>query len=477
MWVGNRRGIVHRVVPATKARTWAGNPDLSCARNSPRVVSDGDGACICRSEGLECTHPGRGGCPGAAVTRLGSPHASPVGTMKPSYPIITLKAGREVSLRRGHPWLFSGALARVPAEVQPGDVVKVAAASGEVLALGFFNPRTDIAVRLLTGRPDAVIDAAFWRARLRSAVALRRRVVPPHTNGYRLINAEGDGAPGLVVDRYDRQLVVSIGTAGMERCREDWIRILGEELSPDGLYERSEGAARKREGLEDRSGPLCGGAWPEIVTMTENGFRFGVDAAAGQKTGFFLDQRPNRELAGRLAGGAERMLNAFAYSGGFSVYGVRGGARRVVSVDISERATALARENLARNGLTEAAHPVLTADVFAYLRETDETFDLIVLDPPAFARSRKDLTRAARAYKDVNLQAMRRLRPGGLLMTFSCSNPLEEDLFDKICLGAARDASRTVQVLARLGPGADHPTDLGHPEGRYLKGLLLCMRD
>jgi len=398
-------------------------------------------------------------------------------TMKPPYPILTLKAGREVSLRRGHPWLFSGALAHVPAEAQPGDVVAVAASSGEILALGFFNPRTDIAVRLLTGRPDARIDADFWRGRLRSALALRRRVVPPQTTGYRLINAEGDGVPGLIVDRYDRRLVVSIGTAGMDRCRGDWIRILEEELAPDGLYERSEGAARRREGLEDRNGPLSGEAWPEIVTMTENGFRFGVDAAAGQKTGFFLDQRPNRELAGRLAGGAERMLNAFSYSGGFSVYAARGGANRVVSVDISERAAELAAANLAANGLSPEAHPVLKADVFTYLRETDETFDLIVLDPPAFARNRKDLPRAARGYKDVNLQAMRRLKAGGLLMTFSCSNPLEEDLFEKIVLGAARDAMRSVQVLARLGPGADHPTDLGHPEGRYLKGLLLCVRD
>ncbi|HOG08271.1 MAG: class I SAM-dependent rRNA methyltransferase [Syntrophales bacterium] len=396
-------------------------------------------------------------------------------TKKPVYPVVTLKAGREDSLRRGHPWLFSGALARIPEGLDPGEVVTVASASGDALALGFYNPQTDIAVRILTRDCRAGIDAAFWRERLQVALALRRRVVPADTTGYRLINAEGDGVPGLVVDRYDRWLVLSIATAGMDGFREDWVRILEEALAPEGIYERSEGAARRREGLSDRSGVLAGAAMPEVVPMSENGFPFAVDVEAGQKTGFFLDQRPNRELSGRLAAGAGCMLNAFAYSGGFSVYGIRGGAGRVVSVDISERATALAKRNLALNGLSEETHPVLTADVFKYLRETDETFDLVVLDPPAFARSRKDLARAARGYKDINLQAMRRLTAGGLLLTFSCSNPLDQDLFEKIVLGAARDAIRTARVLQRLGPGGDHPTDLGHPEGRYLKGLLLCL--
>jgi 23S rRNA (cytosine1962-C5)-methyltransferase len=388
------------------------------------------------------------------------------------YPRIILKKGRDVTLRRGHPWVFSGALAGVDGDPAPGDVVLATDSIGRPLGLGFFNTG-DIAFRLLTDAAAARIDADFWRRRIERAVALRKKVVPPETNAYRLINAEGDGMPGLVVDRYGGHLIVSIGTAGIERWREILIGLLLEAVEPAGIYERSEGRARQLEGLSDRIGPAAGEV-PASAEITENGLRFEVDLINGQKTGFFLDQRRNREIIGTLSREGV-VLNCFSYTGAFSVYAARGGATRVVSVETSAAANEIASRNLARNGFSPEQHPVLTANVFEYLRETEETFDLIVLDPPAFAKSRKDVDRSAKGYKDINLQAAKRLIEGGLLATFSCSNPIGPELFEKIVQGAVRDAGKTAQFLGSLGAGPDHPVNLAHPEGRYLKGLLLCL--
>ena len=299
------------------------------------------------------------------------------------------------------------------------------------------------------------------------------RSSPPGTDAFRLINAEGDGMPGLVVDRYGQFLALSIGTAGMEKWRGDVMALLTEAVGPVGIYERSEGRSRKLEGLSDRIGTAAGEI-PETVGIVENSLRFSADLVAGQKTGFFLDQRLNREIVGALSGGAT-VLNCFSYTGAFSVYAARGGATRAISVEASAAANATACGNLARNGFSPERHPVLTANVFEYFRETEDTFDLIILDPPAFAKSRKDADRSARGYKEINLQAARHLREGGLLATFSCSNPIDEELFAKIVLGAVRDAGKTAQVLRVLGAGPDHPVNLAHPEGRYLKGLLLCL--
>jgi 23S rRNA (cytosine1962-C5)-methyltransferase len=389
-----------------------------------------------------------------------------------TYPRIILKKGRDVSLRRGHPWVFSGALAAVEGDPAPGDVVVATDSLGCPLGLGFFNTG-DIAFRLLTHHPAARIDAQFWRRRIEQAVTLRGKVVPPETDAYRLINAEGDGMPGLVVDRYGAYLVMTIGTAGMERQRETVIGLLTEFLAPAGIYERSEGRSRKIEGLSDRTGSAAGEI-PAAVEISENGLHFEVDLLTGQKTGFFLDQRLNREIVGALS--RERaVLNCFSYTGAFSVYAARGGAGRVVSVEASEAANAIACRNLVRNGLSSERHPVITANVFDYFRETEEVFDLIILDPPAFAKSRKDVDRSARGYKEINLQAAHCLREGGLLATFSCSNPIDPELFEKIVRGAVRDAGKTAQVLKVLEAGPDHPVNLAHPEGRYLKGLLLCL--
>lgn len=394
--------------------------------------------------------------------------------MNQNLPLIVLKPGRDRAIRQGHPWLFSGAVASVTGRPEPGDIVLAVTHDHEPLALGFLNTRCDIRFRKLSDRIDQPVDASFWARRIRSAAALRRRLVPPGTTALRLINAEGDDMPGLIVDRYGEDLVMSIATAGIEKHRPVVLDQLQRIFKPERIYERSEGRARRREGLEDRIGPAMGEAPDAPLLITENHLQFEVDVVAGQKTGFFLDQRDNRERMGGLCRGAA-VLNCFSYTGGFSVYCAHGGADSVVSVETSAWANDMAKRNLTRNGFSPEAHPVIQTDVFQYLRDTDDLFDLIILDPPAFAKSAKDVTRAARGYKDINLQAIRRLREGGLLATFSCSNYIEETLFEKIVLGAARDADRTAQRIARLGAGADHPVLLAHPEGLYLKGLLLRM--
>jgi 23S rRNA (cytosine1962-C5)-methyltransferase len=388
------------------------------------------------------------------------------------YPELILKRERERSLQKGHPWLFSGAIARVNGHPQPGDIVSAVTHSGEPVGLGFYNPATDISFRLLTAHVSESIDDRFWEDRICSAFNLRQRIVPPGTTAYRLINAEGDCMPGLIVDRYDRCLVVSLATAGVEKYRSAIVVGLIRVISPGTIYERSEGKARQLEGLSERKGLIYGEEPPGLIEIRENGLTFAVDVVSGQKTGFFLDQRKNRECIEKVSKGA-KVLNCFSYTGAFSVYAIRGGAEKVTSVDVSAPACDMARDNLSRNGYSPDRHPVVQADVFSYLRETEETFDLIILDPPAFAKSKKDVPRSARGYKDINLQAVRRLSPGGLLATFSCSNYIGEELFGKIVAGAVLDTGKEARLIERLGPGGDHAVNLAHPEGRYLKGLLL----
>jgi len=392
------------------------------------------------------------------------------------YPEIILAKGREAALLRGHPWVFSGAIAAIKGKPGAGDIVLAKDSGGKPLALGFFNPRTDIALRILTRNCEEKITPYFWQSLLLAACKLRHRIINEQTNAYRLINAEGDGFPGLIVDVYGSTLVLSIATAGMEKQKNHILDALISQLKPARIYEKSEGRSRSLEGLETRIGFVSGDNETGLVEIMENGLKFEVDFAHGQKTGFFLDQRINREKMGALSRDAS-ILNCFSYTGAFSVYCAEGGAKRVVSLDISKPACITAIRNLQLNWFSTEDYPVIEADVFTYLRNTQECFDMIILDPPAFAKAKKDVAKAARGYKEINLQAIKHLARGGILATFSCSNFIEEDLFGKIVLGATRDASADLQLVTKLEAGPDHPVLLGHPEGHYLKGLLLVKKN
>ncbi len=383
-----------------------------------------------------------------------------------------MKSGREAALLRGHPWVFSGAVSGIKGRPADGDIVLAKDAKGQALALGFFNSRTDISFRVLTRDCEKMIDAAFWQERVGAACGLRRKLIGAKTNAYRLLNAEGDGCPGLIVDVYHDTLVISITTAGMEKQKQNILDALIFHLKPSRIYEQSAGRSRGLEGLPERKGFIYGDDQRGAVRVMENGYWFDVDFIGGQKTGFFLDQRVNRERLGALSQDMT-VLNCFCYTGAFSVYAAAGGAKNVVSLDISKSACAAASEHLRLNGFPVADHPVIEADVFEYLRNLRESFDLIILDPPAFAKTKRDVPKASRGYKEINMQAIRHLAFGGMLATFSCSNFMEEELFYKIVQGAARDAKADLQLLARLEAGPDHPLALGHPEGRYLKGLLV----
>ena len=392
--------------------------------------------------------------------------------IKNQTPEIFLKSGRQAALLRGHPWVFSGAVAKIRGNPSDGEIVLARDTGGQALALGFFNSRTDISFRVVSRDTGSPVDESFWNRRVLDALELRRQIIREGTNCYRLINAEGDGFPGLIVDVYNDTLVLSVTTAGMERQKQTILDALLFHLKPARIYEQSAGRSRGLEGLQERRGFLHGSDQEGAARVTENGHRFDVDFISGQKTGFFLDQRVNRETIGALSRG-RMVLNCFSYTGAFSVYAAAGKAKKVVSLDISKSACDAAAEHLRINGCKPEDHPVIEADVFDYLRNLRECFDLIVLDPPAFAKIKRDVAKASRGYKDINLQAIRHLAPGGLLATFSCSNFMEEEVFGKIVLGAARDAQADLQLLARLEAGPDHPLAAGHPEGRYLKGLLL----
>jgi 23S rRNA (cytosine1962-C5)-methyltransferase len=392
------------------------------------------------------------------------------------YPEITLKKGREAALLRGHPWVFSGAIAAIKGNPEAGDIVLARDSAGNNLALGFFNPNTDIAFRFLTKRCEENISQYFWQSRVHAAYRLRQKIIGEQTNAYRLINTEGDGFPGLIVDVYNTTLVFSIATAGIEKQKNHILNALISQLKPARIYELSDSRSRALEGLEKSSGVVFGESESGAVEIMENGLRFEIDVVSGQKTGFFLDQRVNREIIGPLSRDAI-VLNCFAYTAAFSVYCAEGGAKKVISLDISKAACMAARKNLHLNWFSIENYPVLETDVFTYLRNTQENFNIIILDPPAFAKTKKDVTKASRGYKEINLQAFKHLTRGGMLATFSCSNFIDEDLFYKIVLGAARDAGADLQLLTRLEAGPDHPISLGHPEGRYLKGLLLVKKN
>ena len=391
---------------------------------------------------------------------------------------ILLKPGREKSVRRRHPWVFSGAVARVKGHPAPGDWVAVLDHQGRFLAWGTYSPRSQIRVRLWAWEEDALLSADLLRQRLRAAYERRQRWLDTQaTDAYRVVFGESDGLPGLIVDRYADTAVVQFLSVGVDRWRETIADLLLDLPGIRRVYERSDVDVRRLEGLEPRVGPLRGDEPPDRLRIREQGLAFWVDVRRGHKTGFYLDQRPNRQVVRRLAAG-KRVLNAFSYTGGFAVYALAGGASAVLSIDTSVEALALGRENVALNGLPADRATWLEGDVFQVLRDfyrAGRQFDLIVLDPPKFAATASQVPRAARGYKDINRLALLLLAPGGVLLTFSCSGGLDAALFQKIVADAALDAGVDGRIVARLTQGEDHPVLLSYPEAAYLKGLLVTV--
>jgi len=380
---------------------------------------------------------------------------------KPAYrKRLVLKAGRERAVANRHPWIFGGA---ITSESGPDDAAfaDLVDRNGKVLASGFHSARSQIRLRVLTfgGEP---LTPDLIRARIVSAIAQRRALLDDGTNAVRIVNAEGDELSGLVVDRYDDLAVIEIANYGVEQIKE----LIVDAVGMARFFFKNDLPARKLEGLTLESAAEGGGA----TEILESGLRFVVEPREGQKTGFFLDQRENRRLARSLATD-RRVLNLFSYSGAFGVYA--GGARSIVNVDASEKAIELARRN---HELNDVKADFVVADAFDWVRKCRDKFDLVICDPPAFAKSRADVDRAARGYKDINLQALRLIDAGGLLMTFSCSGHMSLDLFQKVIFAAALDAGRSVSFVRRLTAGPDHPISLYCPEGEYLKGFLLAVR-
>lgn len=443
---------------------------------------------------------------------------------------VRLKKGRDKPVRQGHPWIFSGAIAELPPPaptVQPeiggegetadgqtksemlqngiadGAIVDVVDSANNWLGRGYLNRKSQIQVRMLTTSPDELVpgqpEEPFWRARIQQAATLRQGLFTGQwfddsqaqaadtpspqsgsgalqTDAYRLINGESDGLPGLIVDWFAGYLVMEVGTLGIERRKAMLARLLAEITGAHAVIERSDTAARRQEGLDEAGGVVAGHLPPMPVAISEAGLRFEVDLLEGQKTGFYLDQRENRQRVAAYCAQA-RVLNAFAYTGAFAVHALARGATHVTNIDTSGDALQQADRNLACNGFDpQTQSRNITGDVFqvlrAWRREEHAPFDVIILDPPKFAQSRRNVDKALRGYKDINLLAMQLLRPGGILATFSCSGLVDADLFQKVVFGAAVDAGRHVRVLEWLRQAPDHAVGLHFPEGEYLKGLI-----
>jgi 23S rRNA (cytosine1962-C5)-methyltransferase len=388
---------------------------------------------------------------------------------------VVLKPGKEKPVRNRHPWIFSGAVARIQGEPADGDTVDILDHQGRFLARGYLNRRSQIVVRCLSWSEDESIDSSFWKQRLQQAIARRQGLLQAGTtDSCRLVHAESDLVPGLVVDTYAGYVVLQALTLGIERRKSELVQILVELLQPEGIYERSDVDVREKEGLKLQTGLLWGQEPPSPLEIHEHSYRFWADIQHGQKTGFYLDQRDNRSRLTRYARG-RTVLNAFAYTGSFAVCAYAGGAERVVNLDTSAEALALARQNLALNSLPERDDEYVVGDVFAVLRQyraEGKKFDVIILDPPKFAYAQSQVQAACRGYKDINWVAMQLLKPDGILFTMSCSGLVTPDLFQKVVFGASVDAQRDAQVLERLSQATDHPILLSFPEGEYLKGFV-----
>ncbi len=391
------------------------------------------------------------------------------------YPTASLKPHREESLFRGHLWIFSGALQQPPHWIEPGNIADVKSATGQFVARGYYNPQTDIAIRILTRDPAEPIDERFLRRRVQQAIQLREVLDRSQTTAYRLVNAEGDGLPGLVVDRYADILVAQIHTAGMEKMREQLVDVLMQETRAHGLLFRNDSQSRRREGLAIEPAEIGAGVVPVQVPVIENGIHFLVDPWQGQKTGFFLDQRDKREAIRKYARD-RRVLNCFSYTGGFSINAaLTSYTTQVTSVDVSAAAIDAARHHFALNDLDPDRYDFHIADIFQYLEEAvskEEQFDVVILDPPAFAKSESARAHALKAYRRLNLLGMQVLKPGGVLLTCSCSGAVKvDDLLGAVSSGA-QHLQRSVQLLESYTHGLDHPIQLAMPETSYLKAVF-----
>ncbi len=386
---------------------------------------------------------------------------------------IILRKGKEKSILRFHPWVFSGAIAKADSGITNGDIVEVCDAAGNFLAMGHYHDNS-IAVRIFSFE-QITPTYDFWREKVANALRFRKSIGligNPNTNMLRLVNGEGDGLPGLIIDCYDGNAVMQFHAYGMYLLKDTFVQIL-QELLPGlkSIYNKS-GLTLSETESPDNEGLLFGEMGP--IVGLENGIRFGIDIPGGQKTGFFLDQRDSREMVGRMAKG-RRVLNMFCYSGGFSAYALRGGAAHVDSVDISRKAIELTNQNIEMLGADAASrHTAHCADVFKFLEETpDQSYDLIVLDPPAFAKHHRVKEQGIKGYRNINRLALRKLIPGGLLFTFSCSQAISADDFQTIVFSAAAMEGKSLRLVHHMQHALDHPVSIYHPEGEYLKGLMV----
>ncbi len=389
------------------------------------------------------------------------------------YKQIYLKKGKEESLLRFHPWVFSGAISHIDNGIEEGDIVRVITSDGRFIAVGHYQIGS-IAVRVLSFR-DVTIDSDFWQSRLQSAIDMRVKLGiddSPTNNTYRLVHGEGDNLPGLVIDVYSKTAVMQAHSVGMHVCRVDvaeaLVKVMGNRI--ENVYYKSETTLPFKAELGQENGFLYGGS--EENTAVENGLKFYVDWLKGQKTGFFVDQRENRSLLETYSKD-KRVLNMFCYTGGFSFYAMRGGAKQVHSVDSSAKAIELTRKNVELNFPGDKRHEAFCEDAFKYLDKAGGDYDLIILDPPAFAKHRAALRNALKGYTRLNVKAFEKMKPGGILFTFSCSQVVTKDNFRNAVFTAAAMAGRKVRILHQLHQPADHPINIYHPEGEYLKGLVL----
>ena len=388
---------------------------------------------------------------------------------------VKLKKGKEKAVRQLHPWVFSGAIDQIKGNPDNGDIIRVTDSNNDFLAYGFFNSKSRVAVRLLEWNLETEINESWWRRKIKIAVKHRDELNTEDTNTYRLIFSEADFLPGLIVDRYADFLSVQILTSGIENIKHIILDELQQLLSPKGIFDRSDASARAHEGMDASSGGiLLGTEPPEFVSVKENGIFYQVNIAEGQKSGFYCDQRDNRKwVADHVKD--KKVLDCFSYSGGFSLNAMAKGAKEVISVDSSAPALDTLKRNMEINDFNSIPHRLIQSDVNKQLRafrEVNEKFDVIILDPPKYAPSRSALTKASRAYKDLNRMAMLLLEEGGLLATDSCSGAVDIGMFKQIIAWAALDAGKEVQFIQQFSQPADHPVRSSFPEGEYLKGLL-----